>query len=306
MLLPVPTLSTSIGTAPSRRLRGSIVKTRIYAWGSTDVGMKRDHNEDSYLLAPDLNLYVVADGMGGHAGGEMASGISVRTVEKTVRNESDLVRPDVHHEGSIEKSPVAKLLSNSVRAACNAVYTKSQQVRELQGMGTTTTTLMFHDKHAFVAHVGDSRCYLVRDGRILQLSEDHSLVNEQLKAGLITEAQARQSRFKNIITRSVGFDADVEVDMIAVEIKVGDAYLMCSDGLCNLVTDPEMCDVVSDNFLHRVPEILIDMANSRGGDDNCTVIVAYVVDADDVAWQDDAEFFKETVPGGAALNAGNA
>jgi len=81
---------------------------------------------------------------------------------------------------------------------------------------------------------------------------------------------------------------------------------MCSDGLCNLVTDPEMCDVVSDNFLHRVPEILIDMANSRGGDDNCTVIVAYVVDADDVAWQDDAEFFKETVPGGAALNAGNA
>jgi serine/threonine protein phosphatase PrpC len=279
------------------------VKTRIYAWGATDVGMKRDHNEDSYLLAPDLNLFVVADGMGGHAGGEMASGISVRTVEKTVRSSVELIGADVHHDGSIERSPVAKLLSNSVREACNAVYTKSQQVRELQGMGTTTTTLLFHDKHAFVAHVGDSRCYLVRDGRILQLSEDHSLVNEQLKAGLITEAQARQSRFKNIITRSVGFDADVEVDMIAVEVKVGDAYLLCSDGLCNLVTDPEVCDIVSDNFLHRVPEILIDLANSRGGDDNCTVLVAYVVDGEDVAWQDDAEYFKDSTNGGAAHNA---
>ncbi len=277
---------------------------RIYSWGSTDVGMKRDHNEDSYLIAPDLNLYVVADGMGGHAGGEMASGISVRTVEKHVRGNKPLVAPDMKHEGPIERSPVAKLLSDAVRGACNAVYAKSQQVRELQGMGTTTTSILFHDKHAFVAHVGDSRAYLVRDGRILQLSEDHSLVNEQLKAGLITEAQARQSRFKNIITRSVGFDADVEVDMIAVEVKAGDSYLMCSDGLCNLVTDPEICDVVNENFLHRVPEILIDLANSRGGDDNCTVVVTFVAEAEDVAWEKDDGAFAEPVPGGAAFNAG--
>lgn len=282
------------------------MKLRIYSWGSTDVGMKRDHNEDSYLLAPDLNLYVVADGMGGHAGGEMASGIAVRTVEKHVRSQKPLVGAEVHHEGPIERSPVAKLLSDAVRGACNAVYNKSQQVRELQGMGTTTTSILFHDRHAFVAHVGDSRAYLVRDGRILQLSEDHSLVNEQLKAGLITEAQARQSRFKNIITRSVGFDADVEVDMIAVEVKAGDVYLMCSDGLCNLVTDPEVCDIVTENFLHRVPEILIDLANSRGGDDNCTVVLGFVADAEDVAWEDDAETFKEPVPGGAAYNAGIA
>jgi PPM family protein phosphatase len=279
-------------------------KFRVYSWGATDVGMKRDHNEDSYLLAPDLHLYIVADGMGGHAGGEMASSISVRAVEKHVRAEKNVIDPNTHHEGPIERSPVARLLSNAVRDACNQVFQKSQQVRELQGMGTTTTAILFHDKHAFVAHVGDSRAYLIRDGRILQLSEDHSLVNEQLKAGLITEAQARQSRFKNIITRSVGFDADVEVDMIAVEVKAGDAYLMCSDGLCNLVTDPEVNDVVSDNFLHRVPETLIDMANSRGGDDNCTVVVAYVVDGEDVAWDDDAEAFKEPVPGGAAFNAG--
>jgi protein phosphatase len=276
---------------------------RVYSWGCTDVGMKRDHNEDSYLLAPDLNLFVVADGMGGHAGGEMASGIAVRTVDSFVRENREIVDPDKVHEGEIQHSPVAKLLSDAVRRACNAVYSKSQEVRELQGMGTTTTSIIFHADHAFVAHVGDSRCYLMRDGRVLQLSEDHSLVNEQLKAGLITEAQARQSRFKNIITRSVGFDADVEVDMIAVEVKPGDAFLMCSDGLCNLVTDPEMNDAVHDNFLHRAPEILIDLANQRGGDDNITVVLAYVADADEVAW-DDGAAPQEAVPGGAAFNAG--
>jgi PPM family protein phosphatase len=277
---------------------------KVYSWGSTDVGMKRDHNEDSYFLAPDLRLIVVADGMGGHAGGEMASGIAVRTVESTVRARRELIDPTVSHDGDIQKSPVARLLADSVQAACKAVFDKSQQVPELHGMGTTTTTILFHDKHAFVAHVGDSRCYLVRNGKILQLSEDHSLVNEQLKAGLITEAQARNSKFKNIITRSVGFDSKVDVDMTAVEVKAGDAYLMCSDGLCNLVSDTEMCDVISDNFLHRVPEILIDMANARGGDDNCTVVVGYIVDADDVTWGDDAETFQEAIPGGAAHNAG--
>lgn len=280
------------------------MKMRVYSWGCTDVGMKRDHNEDSYLLAPDLHLFVVADGMGGHAGGEMASGISVRTVDSHVRENKTLVAPDKEHEGEIQNSPVAKLLSDSVRRACNSVYGKSQEVRELQGMGTTTTTILFHDRHAFIAHVGDSRCYLMRDGRILQLTDDHSLVNEQLKAGLITEAQARQSRFKNIITRSVGFDADVEVDMIAVEVKSGDAFMMCSDGLSNMVTDPEVNDVVHDNFLHRAPEILIDLANQRGGDDNITVVLAYIVDGEEVAWDDGAEEVKEAV-GGAAFNAGS-
>lgn len=278
---------------------------RMYSWGATDVGMKRDHNEDSYLIAPDLNLFVVADGMGGHAGGEMASGISVRTVDKVVRANGTLIDPKTKHEGPIERSPVAKLLSDAVRAACNAVYSKSQEVRELQGMGTTTTCMVFHGGYGFIAHVGDSRCYLVRDGRILQLSEDHSLVNEQLKAGLITEAQARQSRFKNIITRSVGFDTDVEVDMIAVETKPHDVFMMCSDGLTGHVTDPEINDVINENFLHRVPEVLIDLANSRGGDDNITVVAVYIADADDVAWSDGHEDMQE-VPGGASFNAGLA
>ncbi|MCP4501929.1 MAG: serine/threonine-protein phosphatase [Deltaproteobacteria bacterium] len=265
--------------------------------------MKRDHNEDSYLLSPDLNLFTVADGMGGHAGGEMASGIAVRTVDKHVREHKDLVDPETKHEGSIERSPVAKLFSDAVRAACNAVYSKGQEVPDLANMGTTTTSIGFHQNHGFVAHVGDSRCYLVRDGVVLQLSDDHSLVNEQLKAGLITEAQARQSRFKNIITRSVGFESDVEVDIVAVEIKPNDAFMICSDGLTGLVTDPEINDIMNENFLHRAPEILIDLANSRGGDDNITVVICYIVEEDEVQFADGADEV-EHLPSGAGFNSG--
>jgi serine/threonine protein phosphatase PrpC len=249
---------------------------RILAWGQTDVGMKRDHNEDSFLIREDLGLCVVADGMGGHAGGEMASSIAVRTIEDGVLAAKKLVEGGAPHEAPVELNPVAKLISESVQKACFNIYKKAQERRELQGMGTTTIGFICHGRHVFVAHVGDSRAYLMRDGRILQLSEDHSLVNEQLRAGLITEAQAKQSRFKNIITRSVGFEETVAVDVIAVEAREGDCYLLCSDGLANLVKDEEINEITGDNFLRQAPELLIDLANKRGGDDNVTVVLAYV------------------------------
>jgi serine/threonine protein phosphatase PrpC len=274
---------------------------QVYSWGETDVGMKRDHNEDSYLVAADLELFLVADGMGGHAGGEMASGIAVKTVEKYVRERRELIEPKAEHTGAVKKNPVAKMLGDSIREACAAIYHKSIEVPELRGMGTTTTALVFHQKHVFIAHVGDSRAYVVRNGVPLQLSKDHSLVNEQLEAGLITEAQARKSRFKNIITRSVGFDTDVDVDVIIVEHKVGDVFLLCSDGLTGLVTDPEIADIICDNFLHRVPAILIDLANSRGGDDNITVVVTYLGDSQDVTWSE-GNAAEKNIIGGAAYS----
>lgn len=249
---------------------------KILSWGITDVGRKRDHNEDNYGCIDELNLYVVADGMGGHAAGEMASSIAVESIEGAVRKHEDVIAPDAVYDCPVEESPVPKMLSEAVRGACGDIFHKAQSSRELGGMGTTTTTLLFHGKHAFVAHVGDSRAYLLRNGKILQLSEDHSLVNEQLKAGIITEAQARTSRFKNIITRSVGVEEDVAVDLIAVEIQKNDAYVLCSDGLANLVSDLEIGETVSENFFRRVPELLVDMANTRGGDDNITVVVAFV------------------------------
>ena len=249
---------------------------KILSWGLTDVGRKRDHNEDNYGAFDDLKLYVVADGMGGHAAGERASGIAVETIENRVREHAAVVAEDAVYEGPVEDSPVPKMLSDAVRAACGDIFHTAQSERELGGMGTTATSLLFHGKHAFIAHVGDSRAYLIRSGRILQLSEDHSLVNEQLKAGIISEAQARTSRFKNIITRSVGVEEDVAVDLIAIEIMANDTYILCSDGLANLVTDLEIGETISENFFRRAPELLVDLANERGGDDNITVVLAYV------------------------------
>ena len=254
---------------------------RILAWGQTDVGMKRDHNEDSFLIREDLGLCVVADGMGGHAGGELASSIAVRTIEDGVLAARKVLEDAEKFDGPIENSPVAKLIAESVQKACFNIFSKAQERRELQGMGTTTIGFLAHGKHVFIAHVGDSRAYLMREGRILQLSEDHTLVNEQHRAGLITEQQAKQSRFKNNITRSVGFEETVAVDVIAVEARQGDCYLLCSDGLSNLVKDEEINEITGENFLRQAPELLIDLANKRGGDDNSTVVIAYVDSLED-------------------------
>lgn len=249
---------------------------QILSFGLTDVGMRRDHNEDNYLVDDEQKLYVVADGMGGHLGGEMASMLAVTTIQDTVRSEMKKVVNGHSFRGPIEKHPALMLLPNAVKRACAAIFHKAQEVPELQGMGTTVTGVAFFDDYAFFGHVGDSRAYLVRDGQIEQLSEDHSLVNEQLKAGLITPEQARISRFKHIITRSVGFEEDVAVDTMVVPVQEGDLYVLCSDGLANLVSTVEIRDCLFENFLRDAPRELIALANERGGDDNITVVVAYV------------------------------
>ena len=277
---------------------------RIYGWGISDVGMRREHNEDSYLLLPQYNAFVVADGMGGHAGGEMASGVSVRTIQAFVEAHKDTIAPDAQYDGPVDQSPVARLASDAVREACRAVYRKSQEIKELENMGTTTVLSVYHQQYLFIGHVGDSRAYLIRDGHIAQLTDDHSLVNEQLKAGLITEQQAQTSRFKNIITRSVGFEEDVDVDVIVVETRPGDAVLLCSDGLSGLVSDKEINDIVNENFLRRAPELLVELANERGGDDNITIVLNYISDGSEPAWDHASDDPPEAVIGGAAFNAG--
>ncbi len=249
---------------------------KILSFGLTDVGMRRDHNEDNYLVDDDCRLYVVADGMGGHLGGETASALAVNTIRATVQDARLHGANGRSFRGAIEQHPALMLLPKAVKGACAAIFRKAQEEPELQGMGTTVTGVTFVDSYAFFGHVGDSRAYLIRDGEIEQLSEDHSLVNEQLKAGLITPDQARASRFKHIITRSVGFEEDVAVDTMVVPVKEGDLYVLCSDGLANLVSGPELRDMVHDNFLRDVPRALIGLANDRGGDDNITVVVLYV------------------------------
>jgi protein phosphatase len=246
------------------------------ARGATDVGRRREQNEDSYLVDLDTALFVVADGMGGHAGGGTASSLAVQTIQDRVRVARASAPASFASPSTVDASQFPAMLRLAVEAACRAIFGAAQEDPSLAGMGTTVTAALVAGRTAFVAHVGDSRCYLLRGGRIFQLSEDHSLVNEQLKAGAITEEEARQSRFRNIITRSVGFEEDVLVDVVGLELEKEDALVLCCDGLSNLVTDAEILEIASGSRLAEAPERLIALANERGGDDNITVIVVKV------------------------------
>ncbi len=248
----------------------------IAACGQTDVGRKRDHNEDSFLVDEDLGLFIVADGMGGHAGGGTASRLAVDTIQARMRVAHEAEPELFTVPAPLEESALREVLRDAVESACQSIYQAAQGDPSLAGMGTTVTAVVLAGQNTFVAHVGDSRCYLVRGSRIYQVSEDHSLVNEQLKAGAITPDEARHSRFKNIITRSVGFEADVAVDMMGLEVEPGDRLVVCCDGLSNLVDDQEILEAVSATPLEAAPKKLIDLANERGGDDNVTVIVVHV------------------------------
>jgi serine/threonine protein phosphatase PrpC len=238
----------------------------------TDVGMKREHNEDSFLVNEDLGLYVVCDGMGGHAGGETASRLAVQTVERELLSARLRTDNPFASAADLADTPLAGALREAVEGSCAAVFRTSKLNPELHGMGTTCICLLIHETKALVGHVGDSRAYLVREGEVVQLSEDHSLVNEQVRAGLLTPDEARVSRLKNIITRSVGFEEDVLVDVMGVETKPGDRFLLCSDGLSNLIANEEICEMLASKPFAEIPKALIDLANDRGGDDNITAV----------------------------------
>jgi protein phosphatase len=245
--------------------------------GLTDVGRKRSHNEDSFLIDDELQLYVVADGMGGHAGGGTASRIAVETIDREMRQARDSRDNPFVSASSLQDSPLPDALRTAVERACLAIYTTAQDDPRLAGMGTTVISLAVRDDHAFFAHVGDSRAYLIRGDLIQQISEDHSLVNEQIKAGMITPEEAKHSRYKNIITRSVGFEEEVQVDVMGLQAEPGDIFLLCSDGLANMMEDHEILEVVRGaSRFEDIPRKLVDFANERGGDDNITVIVVQV------------------------------
>jgi PPM family protein phosphatase len=250
---------------------------RFAARGASDVGRKRENNEDSFLVDEELGAFVVADGMGGHAGGGTASRLAVETIQAYLqqrRRDPELQRPDAR----LEDSPLPHLLRESVEAACMAIFQQALASPDLSGMGTTATALWLQGRYGFVAHVGDSRAYLLRGDGLVQLSEDHSLVNEQLRAGLISADEARRSRFKNVITRSVGFEEDVLADLMGIELSVGDLFLLCCDGLTNLVEDQEIQQLALREPIESLPLRLIGLANDRGGDDNITVVAVKVLE----------------------------
>jgi protein phosphatase len=260
---------------------------KLVPWGLTDVGRKRDHNEDSFLVEPELGLFAVADGMGGHLGGDRASRLAVDILRREVDTaladglasaRAPAPTPELERNLSRlpEPPPPALVLREATRTASVAIYDLAQADTRLQGMGTTLTALFFHRDRAYLAHVGDSRAYLYRDGKVQQLTEDHSWIHEQVKAGLLTPEDARESKFKHIITRSVGFERDVTVDLQQIPVACGDCYLLCSDGLSNHVETAELEHVLLATYYRRVPPLLVELANERGGDDNVTVVLIYV------------------------------
>jgi serine/threonine protein phosphatase PrpC len=239
----------------------------------TDLGRMRENNEDKFeffepeepeLLAVKGCMYAVADGMGGHASGQVASELALKTVFKTYCADPD--------------DDVAKSLGSAIRAANSFIYDAATAIAEREGMGTTCTVLVLRNDEMFVGHVGDSRMYLIRDGEIKQITDDHSWVAEQVRRGALTEEEARFSPFRNVITRSLGMGPDVEVDTLQDNVKTDDIFVLCSDGLSGYVTDPEILEIAAGSSPAVAATKLVDRANESGGGDNVTVVVVAVRD----------------------------
>lgn len=254
-------------------------------FGRSDIGRHRAINEDSFLVDDQLGLYVVADGMGGHSAGEVASAEAIETLHNVVLRERDVMAriEDLTLDAGAKTSrrPPAmyralRILESAVQAATYMIYGMSENNPERRGMGTTLTALFVRGGFALTAQVGDSRVYRVTEGRVEQMTEDHTLIAWQLKRGLITPEEARSSRQKNVITRAVGSRDYVQVDTNYVPVQAGDAFLVCSDGLHGYLSDGEIAEI-----MQRSPEEatlrLIQLANERGGRDNITSIAVQLV-----------------------------
>lgn len=230
-------------------------------------------NEDAFILDNDIGLYVVADGMGGHAAGEVASQEAVETVLGMVRRGYDAVerfKSDGPTGDTVRA--VQRLLESAIQAATYMVFAIAENDPDQKGMGTTVSAMLLMETHAVLAQVGDSRIYLVRSGGVYQLTEDHTLVAWQLKQGIISEAEAALSPHKNVITRAVGSRDYVQVDTHCIEVGPGDRFLLCSDGLHGYLQEEEIAPLLTlgpDVAVSR----LIDLANARGGRDNITAVV---------------------------------
>ena len=248
-------------------------------WAATDVGKKREANEDNFLVDQALSLFVVADGMGGHASGEVASQLAVHEFRNAVQAGHETVERYAKNDAGVGPQDVLTLLEAAVQTAGQAVYHKGQAEPEKRGMGTTASALLISGDRGFIAHVGDSRIYMLRAGQVVQLTEDHSLVNELIRRGRVTKEGFDSSpykAYKNAVTRAVGVYETVQGDTIDFEILPGDQFLLCSDGLYAYLNDQRIIDALKGEDIKALPKKLIDLANAGGGHDNITAIVVRV------------------------------
>ena len=243
----------------------------------TDVGLKRSHNEDAFCVDPGLGLYVVCDGMGGRNAGEVASRLAVETIQRHMRDACLNENLPMIGVADRQFSTQTNRLASAIRLANQAVRNAAKQQAEQEGMGTTVVSAALNGQVLSVAHVGDSRMYLIRGETIQQLTADHSLVAEQVRRGLLTEEEAERSPQKNIITRALGVDDTVDVALDEVPLMRGDRVLLCSDGLTRGVKPAEILEVIRrEEEPQDASERLVELANAAGGLDNTTVILITV------------------------------
>ncbi len=255
----------------------------INYWAGTDVGRKRSDNEDNFLIDKRLRLFVVADGMGGHASGEIASAMAVHGIRDVLDQERDIL--DVYDDDDPKSHvEVCTLLEYAVHYTCAQIFEKARREPEKRGMGTTLVVLLIIGARGFIAYVGDSRIYLLRGGIVYQLTEDHSLKNELIRMGKISAEEFDTSPYanlKNAMTRAVGVYESVEVDTLDFDIIPGDSFMLCSDGLYEYLSDEDIANAIGLPELREVPGMLIDSANQRGGKDNITSVVVQVAGDED-------------------------
>ena len=241
------------------------------------VGQRRTLNEDSYLADDELGLYVVADGVGGHAKGEVASAQAVEEVYGYICANQPTIDAFVADPNDDNQFAVRRLLESGVQAACYMVFGMAELDPNRKGMSTTMSVLLVAQKLAVVAQVGDSRVYRLRNRAVDQLTEDHTLINYKLKHGLITPEEAENAPGKNVITRAVGHRDYVQVDTVETDIAVGDRFLLCSDGLHVYLEDDEVPPLLTGDDIETVAQGFIDLANNRGGRDNITALIVDAV-----------------------------
>ena len=234
--------------------------------GRTDVGIIRSGNEDSYFMLPEEGIFVVADGMGGHAAGEVASEMAVETISQGL-------------QGVVGRSDAeaAHMIRLAIHRANAEIFQRTVDEPEKRGMGTTATALVINRTRYMVGQVGDSRAYLLRDGRLTQLTKDHSYVQEQVDAGYLTPEQARTHPYSNVITRCVGANSDVVPDIYVGTLHTGDLFLLASDGLTGMLEDHELHGILNTNETPaRLVDLMVGEANRKGGLDNITVLVVRI------------------------------
>jgi serine/threonine protein phosphatase PrpC len=261
-------------------LEGDVVQ--IVSGGVSDVGRVRTNNEDSFKIVEALNLFILSDGMGGEAHGEVASAMAVETVEKYCAN------PEPYKEDSgvtligpmaDSWSPQTKVLQHAASQANFNIHQSAQKHPEQRGMGATLTAGWVNGTKMSLAHVGDSRAYLLRTGSLQQLTNDHSLVAEQVRRGILTRQQAEESEMQSVLLRALGANPDVEVEIDEVDVMPRDVLLFCSDGLTRMVSEPEIAGKLqAETDPQTAAQKLVDLANERGGMDNVTVIVVRIQD----------------------------